>query len=383
YEPKDFRQRQSDGHGDWIWSLEGVRRVPYRLPELTEAIALGYLIVIVEGEADADALRSDRIGLNATTCPGGAGKWRDEYSPHFQDASGVIIPDNDEVGRNHAREVAVSLQGIAKSAQVLDLATQWSECPPKGDISDWLRSGGTREQLDTLINNAPDAATWLKECDSKPIAYGHDADPTLGTWGEPDWSLLDDRRGQLPEFPIDALSPGCRGWVERAAHGAGVTTAHVATPLIGISSSLIGTARRVMASRSYTQPMTCWTAIVGFSGTGKTPGIDCTKRALAFVERTRKEKIESMRRAHEARGQTAKAGRDDWKKQIQDIAAESVVSLDKYRAAKVEPIMPREAIDPGPFVAPRLHVTNATIERLAQLLEVQPKGALLLSDELA
>jgi hypothetical protein len=45
--------------------------------------------------------------------------------------------------------------------------------------------------------------------------------------------------------------------------------------------------------------------------------------------------------------------------------------------------MPREAIDPGPFVAPRLHVSNATIERLAQLLEVQPQGALLLSDELA
>src|ERR1700730_18105936 len=97
----------------------------------------------------------------------------------------------------------------------------------------------------------------------------------IDAWSEPDWSLLDDRRGQLPEFPIDALSPECRGWVERAAHGAGVTTAHVATPLIGISSSLIGTARRVMASRSFTQPMTCWTATVGFSGTGKTPWAPC------------------------------------------------------------------------------------------------------------
>src|ERR1700730_15058556 len=205
----------------------------------------------------------------------------------------------------------------------------------------------------------------------------------IDAWSEPDWSLLDDRRGQLPEFPIDALSPECRGRVERAAHGAGATTGHVASSLMGISSSLIGTARLVMACRSFTQPMTCWTATVGFSGTGKTPGIDATKRALAFVERARKEKIEDMRRSHEARVQTAKAVRDAWKKQIQDVAAESVVSLDKYRAAKTEPIMPREAIDPGPFVAPRLHVSNATIERLAQLLEVQPQGALLLSDELA
>ena len=251
-----------------------------------------------------------------------------------------------------------------------------ADCPPKGDISDWLVVGGTREQLDELISKAPDAAAWLREYELTPKADGH-AETTSDMWGDPDWSILDDRRGELPEFPINTLSAPCQEWVERAAHGAGVTAAHVATPLIGIASSLIGTARRVMASRSFTQPMTCWTATVGFSGTGKTPGIDATKRALAFVERARKEKIEDMRRSHEARVQTAKAVRDAWKKQIQDVAAESVVSLDKYRAAKAEPIMPREAIDPGPFIAPRLHVSNATIERLAQLLEVQPQGALL------
>src|SRR6516164_6853792 len=25
-------------------------------------------------------------------------------------------------------------------------------------------------------------------------------------WDDPDWSILDDRRGDLPEFPVDALS---------------------------------------------------------------------------------------------------------------------------------------------------------------------------------
>ena len=96
-----------------LLNLNGVRRVPYRLPELIETIALGYFVIVVEGEKDVDALRNDKIGLDATTCPGGAGKWRDEYGQHFGDASVVIIPDNDEAGRNHAREVAASLQGIA------------------------------------------------------------------------------------------------------------------------------------------------------------------------------------------------------------------------------------------------------------------------------
>ena len=33
YEPKDFRQRRPDGQGGWIWNLQGVRRVLYRLQE--------------------------------------------------------------------------------------------------------------------------------------------------------------------------------------------------------------------------------------------------------------------------------------------------------------------------------------------------------------
>jgi Protein of unknown function (DUF3987) len=166
--------------------------------------------------------------------------------------------------------------------------------------------------------------------------------------------------------------------------GAGVTTAHVVVPLLGIASSLIGNSRKIMASRSFTQPATCWTAVVGFSGSGKTPGIDATKRALALVERNRKEKIADMRRAHETRRETAKAMRDAWSKQLKEVASASVVDLSKYRnAAKAEPVMPQEAEDPGPFVAPQLSVSNATIERLAQILQVQPQGTLLLSDELA
>ena len=163
-----------------------------------------------------------------------------------------------------------------------------------------------------------------------------------------------------------------------------MTAAHVAMPLIGIASGLIGTARGVAASRSFTQPMTCWVSIVGFSGTGKTPGIDATRRALVLVEHNRKGRIADIRRAHETKRERAKALRDAWKKQLNDIASEGVVDLNKYRKeTKAEPAMPQEAEDPGPFVAPQLHVSNSTIERLGQILQVQPQGALLLSDELA
>jgi Protein of unknown function (DUF3987) len=213
---------------------------------------------------------------------------------------------------------------------------------------------------------------------------GREAHGRTHSWDDPDWSILDDRRGDLPEFPADTLSTPWQEWVTRAAHGAGATLAHVAVPLLGIASSLIGTARRVMASRSWTQAMTIWTGVVGFSGTGKTPGIDATKRALSQIERDRSYKLAELQRAHEGRVEAAKAARAQWKKDLKDAAQGKVVSIDNYRSKVAsEPVMPAAAADPGPFVAPRLYVSNATIERLAALLQARPQGMLMLCDELA
>src|SRR5262249_6197696 len=41
FDPKDFRQRRPapSRHDGWNWSVKGVRNVPYRLHELTEAIS--------------------------------------------------------------------------------------------------------------------------------------------------------------------------------------------------------------------------------------------------------------------------------------------------------------------------------------------------------
>jgi hypothetical protein len=130
--------------------------------------------------------------------------------------------------------------------------------------------------------------------------------------------------------------------------------------------------------------MTTWTGVVGFSGTSKTPGIDATKRALSQIERDRKSKIIELQRAHEGRVETAKAARARWKKDLKRAAQAKVVSMEEYRSKVAsEPVMPAAAADPGPFVAPRLYVSNATIERLAALVQARPRGMLMLSDELA
>src|SRR5262249_2032744 len=113
----------------------------------------------------------------------------------------------------------------------------------------------------------------------------------------------------LPEFPIEILSGKWQELVQLAARGAGVTFAHVAVPLIAIASALIGTARRVQASRSWSQPMTLWAALVGASGTGKTPGIDVTKRALSWIVRLRDEKMTNLAVNHQNKAKAHSAER--------------------------------------------------------------------------
>ena len=144
FTPKDFRQRRPDGAGNWVWRLGDVRRVLFGLPELHRQ----KIAYITEGEKDVLALRG--LGLVATTNAGGAGKWHDEYAGQLR-AAGVesvaILPDNDDAGRAHAAAVARSCHSVGLSAKVVTLP----DLPAKGDVSDYLDAGHTREDLVRLV----------------------------------------------------------------------------------------------------------------------------------------------------------------------------------------------------------------------------------------
>ncbi|MEO1191465.1 MAG: AAA family ATPase [Pseudomonadota bacterium] len=171
--PKDFRQRRPAGKGKWIWNLQGIEPVPYRLPEIEEALAHGRPVFIVEGEKDADNLAE--LGVPATTNSGGSKKWSAGLSKYFQGADVVIVPDNDGPGADHAELVANSLSTYASKIRILELP----DLPRKGDVSDWLRAGGTAESLNALASVAP---VWRPETKTllPTVWYGEeDAQPSL------------------------------------------------------------------------------------------------------------------------------------------------------------------------------------------------------------
>jgi uncharacterized protein DUF3987 len=194
-------------------------------------------------------------------------------------------------------------------------------------------------------------------------------------WVDPDWSILDDRRGELPDFPIDTFTEPWQEWLQRAAHGAGVTIGHIAVPLLAVTSSLIGTARRVRASRSWSEPMTLWACVVATSGDRKTPGLNVTLRALNLIEKGNSAAISVARLAHETRIQKSKEAHKKWKDERQ-------AAIDA-KPPRQPPSMPIDAIDPGDFISPRLYATDPTIESLAPLLLARPRGMTLIRDELS
>ena len=181
---KRFRQQRADGQ----WTMEGVERVPYRLPDWIE----GQRVLVVEGEKDVETLRT--FGLHATCNSGGAGKWSADIAPYFRDMSVTILPDNDEVGRSHARSVAASLEGIASEVWILELPN----LPAKGDVSDWLARDGTPKRLRELLSTAVPAAEWASSNgnDQPPVSQGRGQRFMLADNQLADLILETDERGR-------------------------------------------------------------------------------------------------------------------------------------------------------------------------------------------
>lgn len=209
YEPgkngktKDFKQRHRDPDGKtWIWNMKGVQRELYELPRVLDAIVRGETVYLVEGERKVHALEA--FGLIGTCNRGGAGKWEAHYTATLKGADVYILPDNDQVGCEHAESVCRALRGKARSVRIVDLP----DLPPKGDIIDWIRAGGTRERLLRLVGAAPEWVPAGNDLtgDNTESAGSTDAEPIIIPAA---LSHLDLVTGPIPpiNWCIDSLIP--------------------------------------------------------------------------------------------------------------------------------------------------------------------------------
>jgi len=106
-------------------------------------------------EGELDALCAISHGLNAITVTGGAGSWKDEFTPLFKAKKVNIVYDCDEGGRKGAKRVAEILYRVAQ-VKIVDLGLGEGE-----DLTDWfVKYGKSKEELERL---AKDTSLYQKK----------------------------------------------------------------------------------------------------------------------------------------------------------------------------------------------------------------------------
>lgn len=165
-------------NGAWVHrNIPAEKRVLYQLPQVKDAIESGRRIFLVEGEKDVHTLMV--MGFAATTAPGGSNGWRDQYADSLTGAAEVLIlPDNDQAGWHYAQSARQSLQKRGIPSRLVELPG----LPPKGDVSDWIVNGGSRDKLEQLCREVQiptkgivpisDAMRWVAHHTIEPLAPG-------------------------------------------------------------------------------------------------------------------------------------------------------------------------------------------------------------------
>lgn len=146
---KMFLPWRPDGKGGWVKGLAGVRRVLKNLPTIRQSPE--DLIVFHEGErCTTAAIAESLLGCHTTTVGGSSAARKTDFSA-VKGRDVLICPDNDEPGGKYFRDVAdLAHKAGAKSVRVLRLPN----LPPKGDVIDWLKAGGTPAQFAALVDQA-------------------------------------------------------------------------------------------------------------------------------------------------------------------------------------------------------------------------------------
>lgn len=393
YEDKQFRQRRPEEPGDapervrdgFVWSLtkpddSRVRRVLYRLPEVLEAKQQECPVFVVEGEKDADTL--DKRGYTATCNPGGAGKWRPELGEALAGAEVVVIPDNDEPGVNHARDVVRSLVSHATQVQVLELPREMNGQSVK-DTTEFFEAGGSEEQFEALMAQASDGQAWLeRQCcpvDESSRVLGGPPTPSPVA-AEPDsWESpvpLGDAN-DLPGFPVQVFPSWLRRFVETLATSIQTAADLPAMMLLAVLAMLLQGKVRVRIRDGWEEPVNLYTLTALPPAERKTAVVNYVIRPVSAWEQEQAERVrpaiesalrlrrreeEAIRRlSHRVSTASDDAQRQDLERQLADAEA---------RLAAV--VVPR---------VPRLLADDVTPERLSGLITENGGRMAVLSGE--
>ena len=349
-----------DGDPLLVKGLGDLEPVLYKLPDLLHAVKEGEPIAHTEGCKDATSARG-RLGVAATTS-GSCTSWKSEFAENYRGAKEVwVIPDNDDEGAAYAAKVAQDLLGVVEVVKIVELP----DLPEKADISDWLDAGHTAEEFFEIVKTTP-------------------ARDSGRAWPEKP-SPLDIRMPDVEEFDEDLLPESLREWVfdvaKRMDNAAPDFTAAAA---VVQAAALIGRKVGIYPKRhdDWMVIPNLWGSLVGPPASMKTPALEqTTKPTKRLAARAARDHEEALKQ-HELDKMVAAAEKSALKKQLED-KAKKVAAGDAPRS-EMDAIREKiEALKEPEEPTHKRYITNdATIEKLAEILAVNPDGVLYYRDEL-
>jgi hypothetical protein len=157
-------------------------------------------------------------------------------------------------------------------------------------------------------------------------------------------------------------TPAGGRFVDIASHAIGCDPSYVALPLLAGLASAVGNTRRIQLKRGWSEPAVVWAAIVGDSGTLKSPALEVALRPV------RRRQHAAMKRHAEAVA-LYETELIQYERDLQD-----------WKRSKAQDAPPVRLEEPK---ASRCWCDDTTVEALAVLLLHNWRGLLLVRDELS
>lgn len=240
------------------------------------------------------------------------------------------------------------------------------------------REGGDFNDLCAALDRDPDTAAWKQEKGTdrelrRAWERAKAGDTAPPAWGLPDMALAERDVLPPPAWP-HALFPGDWGaFIDLAAEARGCPPDYVGLGLLASTAARIGNSRWGSPWGAWREPTALWACAIGQPSSGKSGGLDVAADALGEIEAAANDDWDARQREYRTRKQEAEERRAIWKGDVKEAAKRGV-------AAPMEPDGAREPAEPA---RRRCLTTDPTTEKAGRLAAENPRGLLLLRDELA
>lgn len=163
-------------------------------------------------------------------------------------------------------------------------------------------------------------------------------------------------------FPIEVLPRGVRRFIEMSSASQGCDPAFLAVPALSVLAGAIGNSRSIQLKEGWTQPSIIWTAVIGESGSGKSPAL----RQVTYPTCSLQNELFRT-----------------FTNQMKDYKA----ALDRYKRSRNREDEGEDRsnllLRPAKPIDRRIVVDDTSMAKLVEILSQNPRGILTIQDELS